>query len=281
MSSEDLDLSLSEPTHTTEAAKAKAKADKAKRTNGLVKRRLNNGTTVRLKRPATPGFKLKASKDAEAEKAEEPIKKPHRFKPGTVAAREVRKAQKKEGFFVPKSPFERLVREIVQEGARNTESGLRITANALVALQTSFEAEFIELLKAMEVICQSTGRKTIMKQDLDLLKRLYTNFDLKPVLKGNPRPLATYTELCLILEKKLNTTVKEAREKFLSARSRDKTLTEEEAVAKMIHFKCYDTDLADLVKQTPLEREASETEEQFRQRIYEWFIYRQPASSDE
>ncbi|ERN08187.1 hypothetical protein AMTR_s00018p00168390 [Amborella trichopoda] len=40
------------------------------------------------------------------------VKKPHRFKPGTVALREIRKYQKSTELLIRKLPFQRLVREI-------------------------------------------------------------------------------------------------------------------------------------------------------------------------
>ncbi len=40
------------------------------------------------------------------------VKKPHRFRPGTVALREIRKFQKSTELLIRKLPFQRLVREI-------------------------------------------------------------------------------------------------------------------------------------------------------------------------
>ena len=40
------------------------------------------------------------------------IKKPHRYRPGTVALREIRKYQKSTELLIRKLPFQRLVREI-------------------------------------------------------------------------------------------------------------------------------------------------------------------------
>ena len=41
-------------------------------------------------------------------------KKPHRYRPGTVALREIRKYQKSTDLLIRKLPFQRLVREIAQ-----------------------------------------------------------------------------------------------------------------------------------------------------------------------
>ena len=40
------------------------------------------------------------------------VKKPHRYRPGTVALREIRKYQKSTDLLLRKLPFQRLVREI-------------------------------------------------------------------------------------------------------------------------------------------------------------------------
>ena len=44
------------------------------------------------------------------------MKKPHRYRPGTVALREIRKYQKSTELLIRKLPFQRLVREIAQVG---------------------------------------------------------------------------------------------------------------------------------------------------------------------
>ena len=49
------------------------------------------------------------------------VKKPHRYRPGTVALREIRRYQKSTELLIRKLPFQRLVREI----AETYNSGLR------------------------------------------------------------------------------------------------------------------------------------------------------------
>ncbi|KAF7025998.1 hypothetical protein CFC21_038139 [Triticum aestivum] len=43
------------------------------------------------------------------------VKKPHRYRPRTVALREIRKYQKSTELLIRKLPFQRLVREIAQD----------------------------------------------------------------------------------------------------------------------------------------------------------------------
>ena len=42
------------------------------------------------------------------------VKKPHRYRPGTVALREIRRYQKSTELLIRKTPFQRLVRDIAQ-----------------------------------------------------------------------------------------------------------------------------------------------------------------------
>ena len=63
------------------------------------------------------------------------IKKPHRYRPGTVALREIRKYQKTTELLIRKLPFQRLVREIAQD----FKTDLRFQSTAILALQEASE----------------------------------------------------------------------------------------------------------------------------------------------
>ena len=43
------------------------------------------------------------------------VKKPHRYRPGTVALREIRRDQKSTDLLIRKLPFQRICREIAQD----------------------------------------------------------------------------------------------------------------------------------------------------------------------
>lgn len=75
--------------------------------------RVKNAAPVRCS-PLKPKSKRKLTPRAIRRfKANEGVRLPvHRFRPGTVALREVRYYQKNEGLLVPRAPFCRLVREI-------------------------------------------------------------------------------------------------------------------------------------------------------------------------
>nr|XP_028965050.1 histone H3.2-like [Malus domestica] len=71
------------------------------------------------------------------------VKKPHRFRPGTVALREIRKYQKRTEFLIRKMPFQRLVREIAQD----FKTDLRFQSSAVAALQEAAEAYLVGLFE--------------------------------------------------------------------------------------------------------------------------------------
>ena len=64
------------------------------------------------------------------------IKKAHRFRPGTVALREIRRFQKSTELLIREIPFQRLVGEITSE----FKNDLRFQSSALLALQETTEA---------------------------------------------------------------------------------------------------------------------------------------------
>ena len=71
------------------------------------------------------------------------IKKPHRYRPGTVALREIRKFQKSTDLLIRKLPFQRVVREIAGE----YKSDLRFQSQAVLALQEAAEAYLVGLFE--------------------------------------------------------------------------------------------------------------------------------------
>ena len=62
------------------------------------------------------------------------VKKPHRYRPGTVALREIRRYQKSTELLIRKLPFQRLVREIAQD----FKTDLRFQSAAIGALQVGY-----------------------------------------------------------------------------------------------------------------------------------------------
>ena len=90
------------------------------------------------------------------------IKKPHRFRPGTVALREIRKYQKSVDLLIRKLPFQRLCREV----ANDFKADLRFQRVAIEALQTATEEYALCILHAANQQAIACKRITLMPQDL-------------------------------------------------------------------------------------------------------------------
>ena len=97
------------------------------------------------------------------------VKKPHRYRPGTVALREIRKYQKSTDLLIPKGPFGRLVREIGQD----VRSDLKWQSHALLALQEAAEAFAAALFQDANLCAIHAKRVTIMPKDIQLVRRLW------------------------------------------------------------------------------------------------------------
>merc|ERR1712090_99035 len=92
---------------------ARTKQTARKSTGGKAPRKQLATKAARKSAPATGG-----------------VKKPHRYRPGTVALREIRRYQKSTELLIRKLPFQRLVREIAQ----NFKTVLRFQSSAVIAL---------------------------------------------------------------------------------------------------------------------------------------------------
>ena len=93
---------------------ARTKQTARKSTGGKAPRKQLATKAARKSAPATGG-----------------VKKPHRYRPGTVALREIRRYQKSTELLIRKLPFQRLVREIAQD----FKTDLRFQSAAIGALQ--------------------------------------------------------------------------------------------------------------------------------------------------
>ena len=96
------------------------------------------------------------------------VKKPHRFRPGTVALREIRRFQKSTELLIRKLPFQRLVREIASE----FKNDLRFQSSAVLALQEATEAYLVGLFEDTNLCAIHAKRVTIMPKDLQLARRI-------------------------------------------------------------------------------------------------------------
>ena len=92
------------------------------------------------------------------------VKKPHRYRPGTVCIREIRKYQKSTELLIRKLPFQRLVREI----SDTFRSNFRFQSLALLAIQEACEAYLVGLFEDSNLCAIHAKRVTLMPRDVQL-----------------------------------------------------------------------------------------------------------------
>jgi len=95
-----------------------------------------------------------------------------RYRPGTLALREIRKYQRSTDLLIRKLPFQRLVREIGQEWLAD----MRFQSAALLALQEAAEAYLVGLFADTNLCAIHAKRVTIMPKDIQLARRLRRDF---------------------------------------------------------------------------------------------------------
>jgi histone H3/H4 len=130
---------------------ARTKQTARKSTGGKAPRKVMATQVARKSAPATGG-----------------IKKPHRFRPGTVALREIRRYQKSTELLLRKLPFQRLVREV----AMDFRSELRFQSHALLALQEASEVYLISVFEDANLCAIHAKRVTIFPKDMQLARRI-------------------------------------------------------------------------------------------------------------
>ncbi|KAH1187308.1 hypothetical protein KIL84_020057, partial [Mauremys mutica] len=124
---------------------ARTKQTARKSTGGKAPRKQLATKAARKSAPATGG-----------------VKKPHRYRPGTVALREIRRYQKSTELLIRKLPFQRLVREIAQD----FKTDLRFQSSAVMALQEASEAYLVGLFEDTNLCAIHAKRVTIMPKDI-------------------------------------------------------------------------------------------------------------------
>ena len=96
------------------------------------------------------------------------VKKPHRYRPGTVTIREIRKYQKNTDLLIRKAPFQRLVRKI----AINLKLDLRMQITAILALQEASEAYLVCFFEDTNECATHAKHVSIMPKDIQLAQHI-------------------------------------------------------------------------------------------------------------
>jgi histone H3 len=118
------------------------------------------------------------AKESSKKKAAEPVaggvkktKATRRFKPGTVAVRDIRKAQRHGNRGIPKSVIDGLVREIASNfSAENTE--LRFKKSSLRAIHEAAESFQTDLMRMAGTLSLHANRKTLDVASMKLASTL-------------------------------------------------------------------------------------------------------------
>ena len=94
--------------------------------------------------------------------------KPHRYRAGTAALKDIRHFQKTTALLIRKLPFQRLVREIAQD----YKTDLRFQSAAVLCLQEAAEAYLVGLFEDTNLCAIHAKRVTIMPKDIQLARRI-------------------------------------------------------------------------------------------------------------
>ena len=104
------------------------------------------------------------------------VKKHYRYRPGTVALKQIRQYQKSTELLIRKLPFQRLVREIAGDSEIITSplcGKVRFQSTAVMALQEAAEAYLVGLFENTNLCAIHAKRVTIMPKDIQLARRIH------------------------------------------------------------------------------------------------------------
>lgn len=98
------------------------------------------------------------------------VRRPHRFRPGTVALREIRRYQKSTELLIRAAPFKRLVLEVSQ----NFKTDLRYQKMAITALQEAAEAYLVGILSDSQLCAIHARRCTVVSKGTKAPGRVFS-----------------------------------------------------------------------------------------------------------
>ena len=103
------------------------------------------------------------------------VKKHYRYRPGTVALKQIRRYQKSTELLIRKLPFQPLVPEIASDSEviKSPLCGkVRFQSAAIMALQEAAEAYLVGLFEDSNLCAIHAKRVTIMRKDIQLARRI-------------------------------------------------------------------------------------------------------------
>ena len=102
------------------------------------------------------------------------LKKTHRYRPGMVVLREIQRYQKSTENLIKRTPFQKLIREILQEyricpdGPGTPSVQVRFQSTAIAALQEAAENYIVGLFEDVNLLAIHARCITIMPRDIRL-----------------------------------------------------------------------------------------------------------------
>jgi len=111
------------------------------------------------------------SKPASAVSGGGVVRKPHRWRPGTAALREIRRMQKSTELLSRRAPVVRLIRELLQELRQDTHNeDFRLNRAAVEALRTGLEHAVTQNFEYAMLLAIHGKRKTLRPNDMRLAR---------------------------------------------------------------------------------------------------------------
>src|SRR6185436_8319680 len=107
------------------------------------------------------------------------IKKPHRFRPGTVAKREIKKYSNSVADLIPHAPFQKLCRDIagdIETSIKNNKGNLRFQKNAILALKSASQDFLNKLFEDSNMYAKHAKRETVFVKDIGLFLKNQPDF---------------------------------------------------------------------------------------------------------
>lgn len=95
-----------------------------------------------------------------------------RYRPGTLALKEIRKYQRSSDLLLRKLPFCRLVRQLCQDHFARPGEVYRWRGEALEALQHAAEDYLVKLFEDANLCAIHSRRVTVMVRDIQLARRI-------------------------------------------------------------------------------------------------------------
>ena len=174
----------------------------------VTKKGRRQGAPVSIARKEPRNFKKGRGRQGARKKGGDSVRGPqcatkrkHRYRPGTLALREIRHYQKKTNLLIRRAPFARLVKEIAQdcmqemrfrssaiganllirrapfarlvkEIAQDCMQEMRFRSSAIGALQEAAEAYLVGLFEDTNLCAIHAKRITIMPRDIQLARRI-------------------------------------------------------------------------------------------------------------